>query len=97
MRRSSGPVIGAEARGASPRRWMIFSSPANAPPQMKRMLEVSTCRNSCWVCLPPPCGVTVAMVPSMILSSACCTPSPDTSRVTEGLPDLRLILSISSM
>ena len=35
--------------------------------------------------------------PSMILSSACCTPSPDTSRVIEGLSDLREILSISSM
>ena len=28
-------------------------------------------------------------MPSMILSSACCTPSPDTSRVIEGLSDLR--------
>jgi ATP-dependent protease Clp ATPase subunit len=27
-------------------------------------------------------------VPSMTLSSACCTPSPETSRVTEGLSDL---------
>jgi hypothetical protein len=38
-----------------------------------------------------------ATVPSMIFSSACCTPSPDTSRVIEGLSDLRLILSISSI
>ena len=37
----------------------------------------------------------VAIVPSMILSSACCTPSPDTSRTIEGLSDLREILSIS--
>jgi len=29
----------------------------------------------------------------MSLRSACCTPSPDTSRVIEGLSDLRLILS----
>ena len=28
-------------------------------------------------------------MPSMILRSACCTPSPDTSRVIEGLSDLR--------
>ena len=28
-------------------------------------------------------------MPSMILSSACCTPSPDTSRVIDGLSDLR--------
>ena len=69
---------------------MIFSSPAKAPPQTNRMLVVSTCRNSCCGCLRPPCGGTEAMVPSMILSSACCTPSPDTSRVIEGLSDLRL-------
>jgi hypothetical protein len=31
------------------------------------------------------------------LSSACCTPSPDTSRVIETLPVVRAILSISSM
>src|SRR5207342_1646711 len=59
---------------------MIFSRPENAPPQMNRMLVVSTCRNSCCGCLRPPCGGTEATVPSMILSSACCTPSPDTSR-----------------
>ena len=41
-------------------------------------------------CLRPPCGGTDAMVPSMILSSACCTPSPETSRVIERLSDLRL-------
>ena len=33
----------------------------------------------------------------MILRSACCTPSPDTSRVIERLSDLREILSISSI
>ena len=38
-----------------------------------------------------------AVVPSISLSSACWTPSPDTSRVIDGLSDLRLILSISSM
>jgi hypothetical protein len=38
-----------------------------------------------------------AVVPSISLSSACCTPSPETSRVIEGLSALRLILSISSM
>jgi hypothetical protein len=30
---------------------MIFSRPAKAPPQMNRMLVVSTCRNSCCGCL----------------------------------------------
>ena len=76
---------------------MIFSSPANAPPQMNRMFEVSTCRNSCCGCLRPPCGGTEAIVPSISFSSACCTPSPETSRVIDGLSDLREILSISSI
>ena len=35
--------------------------------------------------------------PSRILSSACWTPSPDTSRVIDGLSALRAILSTSSM
>ena len=38
-----------------------------------------------------------AIVPSISFSSACCTPSPDTSRVIDGLSLLREILSISSM
>ena len=67
---------------------MIFSSPANAPPQMNRMLVVSTCRNSCCGCLRPPCGGTEAIVPSISFSSACCTPSPETSRVIDGLSRL---------
>src|SRR6266404_6249511 len=80
-----------------PRAEMIFSSPLKAPPHTNRMLVVSTCRNSCCGCLRPPCGGTDAIVPSMILSKACCTPSPETSRVMDGLSDLREILSISSM
>ena len=32
--------------------------------------------NSWWGCLRPPCGGTLATVPSRIFSSACCTPSP---------------------
>ena len=42
------------------RRWMMSSSPTKAPPQMKRMLVVSTCRNSCCGCLRPPLGGTLA-------------------------------------
>ena len=64
---------------------------------MKRMLVVSIVRNSWWGCLRPPCGGTEAVVPSRIFSSACCTPSPETSRVIDGLSALRAILSISSM
>ncbi|CPK54319.1 Uncharacterised protein [Bordetella pertussis] len=58
---------------------------------------VSTWTKSWLGCLRPPCGGTEATVPSISLSSACCTPSPDTSRVIDGLSDLREILSISSM
>ena len=76
---------------------MILSSPAKAPPQMKRMLVVSIWMNSWWGCLRPPWGGTEAVVPSRILSSACWTPSPETSRVIEGFSLLRAILSISSM
>ncbi len=76
---------------------MIFSSPLNAPPAMNNMFVVSTCRNSCCGCLRPPCGGTDAVVPSISLSKACCTPSPDTSRVIDGFSALRLILSISSI
>ncbi len=64
---------------------------------MKRMLVVSIVRNSWCGCLRPPCGGTDAVVPSRIFSSACCTPSPETSRVIDGLSALRAILSISSM
>ena len=43
----------------------------NAPPQMNRILVVSTCTNSCCGCLRPPFGGTFATVPSMIFNSAC--------------------------
>ena len=79
------------------RREMTLSRSANAPPQMNRMFVVSIDRNSWCGCLRPPCGGTLATVPSRIFSSACCTPSPDTSRVIDGLSALRAILSTSSM
>ena len=75
----------------------IFSSPSNAPPQMNRTLVVSIWMKSWWGCFRPPCGGTLATVPSRILRSACWTPSPETSRVIDGLSALRAILSISSM
>ena len=62
--------------------------PSKAPPQMKRMFAVLIWMKSWCGCLRPPCGGTLATVPSMILSSACCTPSPETSRVIEGLSPL---------
>ena len=76
---------------------MILSSPANAPPTMNRTLVVSIWMNSWCGCLRPPCGGTDAVVPSRIFSSACCTPSPETSRVIDGFSLLRATLSISSM
>ena len=76
---------------------MMCSSPEKAPPTTKRMLVVSIWMNSWCGCLRPPCGGTEAVVPSMIFSSACWTPSPETSRVIEGFSALRATLSISSM
>ncbi len=76
---------------------MISSIPANAPPQTNRMFVVSIWMCSCWGCLRPPCGGTDATVPSRIFSSACCTPSPETSREIDGFSLFRAILSTSSM
>ena len=76
---------------------MIRSSPANAPATMNSTFVVSIWMNSWWGCLRPPCGGTLAVVPSRIFSNACCTPSPDTSRVIDGFSLLRAILSTSSM
>ena len=76
---------------------ITLSSPTKAPPTMKRMLVVSSWMNSWYGCLRPPWGGTFAVVPSSIFRSACCTPSPLTSRVMLGFSDLRATLSISSM
>src|SRR5512135_3326296 len=76
---------------------MMRSSPAKAPPTMNRTFVVSIWMNSWCGCLRPPCGGTLAVVPSRIFSSACWTPSPETSRVIDGFSDLRAILSTSSM
>lgn len=76
---------------------MIFSRPENAPPTMNSTFVVSIWMNSWWGCLRPPCGGTEAVVPSRIFSRACCTPSPETSRVIDGFSLLRATLSISSM
>ena len=85
--------VGAEADGlAAQRRAMMLSRPTKVPPQMNRMLVVSTWMYCCSGCLRPPWGGTLLTVPSSILSRACCTPSPETSRVMRdvlaGLGDL---------
>jgi hypothetical protein len=83
---------------ARPRAEMIFSRPEKAPPQMKYRCCQPAGTPAGDAC-DRPAGVPrrrSATVPSMILRRACCTPSPGTSRVIEGLlSDLRLILSIS--
>lgn len=76
---------------------MIFSKPSNAPPQINNMFSVLICISSWCGCFLPPCGGTEAFVPSIILSNACCTPSPLTSLVIDGFSDFLEILSISSI
>ncbi len=48
-------------------------------------------------CFRPPCGGTLITDPSNNFNKPCCTPSPLTSRVIEGLSLFRAILSISSI
>ena len=71
--------------------------PSKAPPQMNKIFFVLIYIRGCSGCFLPPCGGTPTTLPSMILSNACCTPSPETSRVTDGLAPFLPILSISSM
>ena len=50
---------------------MMSSTPLNVPPQMNRMFVVSIWMYCCSGCLRPPCGGTLAVVPSSIFSKAC--------------------------
>ena len=72
-------------------------NPTNAPPAMNNIFLVSISVISLPGCLRPPPEDTRQTVPSTSLSNACCTPSPDTSRVMLVLSPLRAILSISSI
>ena len=85
------PIACASLRAAT-----ILSRPTNAPPQMKRMFDVSTSMYSWSGCLRPPFGGMRQIVPSTSFSSVCCTPSPPTSRVMDTLSVFEAILSISS-
>mmetsp|Transcript_4193 Transcript_4193/g.16674 ORF Transcript_4193/g.16674 Transcript_4193/m.16674 type:complete len:474 (-) Transcript_4193:558-1979(-) len=87
----------ARALLSSRRRATTRSRPENAPPQMNRMLDVSTAMKSPRGFLRPPFSGTFTTDPSTIFNKACCTPSPETSRVMETFSDLRVSLSISSM
>ena len=73
------------------------SIPSKAPPAMNNICSVFTSINFWSGCLRPPFGGTLTTVPSNSFKRACCTPSPDTSLVIEGLSLLRAILSISSI
>mmetsp|Transcript_7115 Transcript_7115/g.16168 ORF Transcript_7115/g.16168 Transcript_7115/m.16168 type:complete len:243 (+) Transcript_7115:611-1339(+) len=82
---------------ASIRLLIICSRPANAPPLMKRIFVVSIWMKSPLGFLRPGSLGTLITFPSTILSNACCTPSPDTSRLILTFPPLLRILSISSI
>mmetsp|Transcript_37663 Transcript_37663/g.120819 ORF Transcript_37663/g.120819 Transcript_37663/m.120819 type:complete len:241 (-) Transcript_37663:948-1670(-) len=82
----------------STRRATIFSRPSKAPPQMKRMWDVSIwiVSRSLGFFRAPSLGTTQTQ-PSQIFSNACWTPSPETSLVIETFsPDFFESLSISS-
>src|SRR4029453_3348381 len=72
----------------------MSSRPLKAPQQMNRMSVVSIWMSSCCGRLRAPSGVIVAVLPSRVLSSACCTPSPETSRVGGGTQPLRADLCL---
>ena len=78
---------------------------ANAPARRSEDEGVELGKSNILLIGPTGCGKTLLAqtlarildVPSRILSSACCTPSPETSRVIDGFSLLRAILSTSSM
>ena len=74
-----------------------LSIPENAPPAINKISLVSTSINFCSGCFLPPFGATFTTVPSSNFNNACCTPSPETSLVIEGLSPFLAILSISSI
>src|SRR5690554_4213821 len=73
------------------------SIPSKAPPAINRIFSVFNSINFWSGCFLPPLGETFTIVPSNSFRRACCTPSPETSRVIDGLSLLRAILSISSI
>ena len=95
------PSIGCSRANPTDRRpmrcSMMRSRPSKLPPTMNRMFFVSICTCSWLGSRLLPRTWMLATVPSRILSSACCTPSPDTSRLTEDVKLFLESLSISSM
>ena len=70
---------------------IVCSNPAKAPPQINNTSFVSNCIKSPRGFFLPPSFGTLTTEPSTNLSKACCTPSPDTSRVMLTFSLLRLI------
>src|SRR5213075_3011113 len=66
------------------RRSICLSRPTKAPPQMNRMLVVSTWKNSWCGCLRPPCGGTLATVPSRIFKICRKDENPSITRDVSG-------------
>ena len=75
----------------------ILSNPTNAPPHMNNIFFVLIFTRGVSGCLRPPLGGIDTIDPSRSFNNACCTPSPDTSRVIDALSPFLVILSISSM
>eukprot|EP00982_Pelagococcus_subviridis_P007887 30771-Pelagococcus_subviridis.AAC.1 len=94
---SSNRNVPHSVRSFSNRADTTVSSPENAPPQTNKMFVVSTCVNSPLGFFLPPFSGTFTTHPSTIFSSACCTPSPLTSRVIATFSAFLVSLSISSM
>ena len=76
---------------------IILSIPEKAPPAINKISFVLISINFCSGCFLPPFGATFTTEPSNNFNNACCTPSPETSLVIDGLSPLRAILSISSI
>ena len=75
---------------------MTCSRPEKAPPQMNRMLVVSTCKNSCCGCLRPPLGEVRHRAFDNLQQRLLHALARHVAR-DDGFSLLRAILSISSM
>ena len=79
------------------RRWMTFSRPDERPAANKQNVRRVHADVFLLRMFAPALGRNVADRAFQDFQSACCTPSPETSRVMDGPSALRAILSISSI